>query len=978
MDGIAAMSKSDTQHLLSLPACMASKFAEAEPLRAAGMFAASDPAGSQLGSGGGTAYLLTEAWRRDSNSTAASLPFSKWLEQSRKLLIHGSGESRRLPSYAAVGKPLIPVPPLYGISGQRPDQALLDLQILTYERLFWHAPAKHRVMVTCGDVLLRFNHWLPPYPDADILIVGMAASHEEAQRHGVMFCAPGAPTSPVCIVQKPTSDKLRELEEKYVFFLDTGVWLLSERALLVLMEKCGWDSTKHAFRESLPANYDFFGEFGFSLGSNPTKYDQQIAQLSCVVVPLPDARFYHFGTNASILASATELQHPAAERRSFAHVSMHGRTSSVIQNADMQSPIRPESHHIWIENSHIPSGWVLSEKHVITGVPKNNWQLNLEPGVCLDFVPVEEQDICVRVYGFDDPFRGALEDKNTLWLNQTAPEWFSRRGISLKDAGIQSQTDIFDAPLFPVMKLKSIGPRFLSWMFEAEPPENTEYQRLWLSLPRLSARQLLSQTNIVRLKEQRDEYRRKATSSVKEAGWLDSCSQLDLAASAEIYVENHWHIPEISPAGRNLKDLALVHDSMFRYAVGVRRGEKDAKKFETEAFQRLHELIVGQMELEPVQPRRNLKEDQIVWGRSPVRLDLAGGWTDTPPYCLEHGGHVVNAAVDINSQPPIQVFARFSDKPGIVVRSIDLGVDEHLTTYDDLRQWRQLGSGFGIAKAALALAGFEPRFHAKGSFQSLEDQLKKQIGGGIELSMICAIPKGSGLGTSSILAATILGTLSELCGLQWDSDDLFTRTLALEQMLTAGGGWQDQAGGIAGGLKLMETTSGLVQKPVIRWLPGRFFSEECANKTVLLYYTGLTRVAHDILGEIVRGMFLNSAAHLNILEEIGYNALFAADAIQRNDWDGLCEAVRRSWQLNQRVDVGTNPLQVQAILDKIDDLFRAVKLLGAGGGGYMLILAKDAEAGRQIKRILSENPPNERARFVDLALSERGFQVTRS
>jgi len=59
----------------------------------------------------------------------------------------------------------------------------------------------------------------------------------------------------------------------------------------------------------------------------------------------------------------------------------------------------------------------------------------------------------------------------------------------------------------------------------------------------------------------------------------------------------------------------------------------------------------------------------------------------------------------------------------------------------------------------------------------------------------CSPPcEGSGLGTSSILAATVLAALGDLCGLSWDRNTLFTRTLALEQMLTTGGGWQDQAG----------------------------------------------------------------------------------------------------------------------------------------------------------------------------------------
>jgi len=128
----------------------------------------------------------------------------------------------------------------------------------------------------------------------------------------------------------------------------------------------------------------------------------------------------------------------------------------------------------------------------------------------------------------------------------------------------------------------------------------------------------------------------------------------------------------------------------------------------------------------------------------------------------------------------------------------------------------------------------------------------------------------------------------------------------------------------------------------------------------------------------VRRIFLNAAGELNIIEDIAANALYAADAVQRDDWPGLCEAVRRSWTLNQLLDAGTNPAGVQAILDRAGPHVAAAKLLGAGGGGYMLILAHDDEAGRSIRRALTEAPPNDRARFVDMAVSETGFQVTRS
>src|ERR1051326_545294 len=132
--------------------------------------------------------------------------------------------------------------------------------------------------------------------------------------------------------------------------------------------------------------------------------------------------------------------------------------------------------------------------------------------------------------------------------------------------------------------------------------------------------------------------------------------------------------PQLKPK-RNSADfvepLRAVRDRMFHSADMRRRKQTGWKRFEADAFAQLRELIVRDAQLSPVAPQRNVLDDQIVWGRSPVRLDLAGGWTDTPPYCLEYGGAVVNVAVLLNGQPPIQVFVRPLSEPVFSLRSID-------------------------------------------------------------------------------------------------------------------------------------------------------------------------------------------------------------------------------------------------------------------------------------------------------------------
>ena len=108
------------------------------------------------------------------------------------------------------------------------------------------------------------------------------------------------------------------------------------------------------------------------------------------------------------------------------------------------------------------------------------------------------------------------------------------------------------------------------------------------------------------------------------------------------------------------------------------------------------------------------------------------------------------------------------------------------------------------------------------------------------------------------------------------------------------------------------------------------------------------------------------------------HALDMFEAIQRGDFDLYGKLVAKSWTLNKALDSGTNPPSVEAIIEKISDYCLGYKLPGAGGGGYLYMTAKDQEAAARIRRILTENPPNDKARFVEMSLSESGMQVSRS
>jgi galactokinase/mevalonate kinase-like predicted kinase len=963
------------QHLLSLPCRMAEAFASLEQRELPNWYASADPPGAKLGSGGATANLLVSAWKAE----AASRPLETWLRQRRRLVVHGGGQSRRLPAYAAVGKPLLPVPVFRWSQGQRLDQTLLDLQLPAYRRVLAHAPGNFVAMLASGDVLLRFGRDLPQFPEVDVLGLGMWVTPEKARDFGVFFVPRPEPGTLAFFLQKPAPARIRELAGDYLYLVDTGMWLLSGRAVGVLLRKSGWNEARQAFGRGTPDSYEFYGHFCRALGKTPGESDAEIQTLTCAVVPLPEPEFYHFGTSLQLIESMSSLQNRVLDESKLGRVGARRHPDQYVQNTQIAFPLRQEENHtLWIENSVVPASWHLASRHVLTGVPENAWDLRLESGVCLDFTPTDEGDICLRSYGIADPFAGQIGDATTQWFGRPAPDWFLARHIDREAAGARAHLEIQEAPLFPVLPAAQLEPRFIEWLFASQPRQDDGFAARWLATRRLSAEEIPQQINLRRLHLQRAANRDACLLPLFRNKRWSVFYRLDLESTAEMFARSPHDLPETGPTPADASDpMQPVREQMVRAAVWRHRGRGDWTRPETSAFGHLRALIERDAQLAPALPRRAVQEDQIVWGRSPVRLDLAGGWTDTPPYCLEHGGKVVNLAVDLNGQPPLQVFARVSDRPELVIRSIDLGVEQRIQDYPALETFAQPGSEFALAKAAFALVGFLPRFHATGGYPSLRKQLE-DFGGGIEISLLAAVPKGSGLGTSSILSATLLATLGDLCGLGWDRTVLFSRTLALEQMVTTGGGWQDQAGGIFRGIKLIETAAGLTQKPTLRWLPDQLFESDHANQSILLYYTGITRLAKDILREVVRGVFLNSPAHLETLEEIGANADMAFNALQRADYGTLAESIRTSWDLNQRLDAGTNPPEVNRILEQIADYTSAAKLLGAGGGGYLLIFAKDPEAAGRIRHSLKDHPPNAKARMVRFALSASGLQLTRS
>ena len=943
--------------LLSLPPNLVECFHDIAQVEKTEWFCTSDPVGSKLGSGGGTAWLL-EACRKE---WSPELGMMEWLGREKRILLHAGGQSRRLPGYAPSGKVLTPVPVFRWVRGQRLSQNLLSLQLPLYEHIMKNAPDSLHTLIASGDVYIRSSKPLQTIPEADVVCYGLWVDPNLAKNHGVFVSSRRNPDKLDYMLQKPSVEELGRLMQTHLFLMDVGIWLLSDRAVELLM--------KRSYRNGELGFYDMYSEFGLALGEHPRIEDEELNQLSVAVLPLPGGEFYHYGTSRELISSTLSVQNIVIDQREIMHRKVKPHPAMFVQNAKLEIPLTANNPEVWIENSFIGKNWKLRQKTIITGVPTNDWSLDVPAGVCVDVVPMGESAYVARPYGFEDAFKGALDCASTTYLGKPVMQWMSDRGLSLDM--FERTDDLQAARMFPVTdSIEELG-LMMRWM--VSEPQLSAGKECWMRCQKMSADEISSYANLRRLAKQREDFCKGNWGDLARNYEYSVFYQLNLEDAARNFASHGLPMPAALPDSAPL--ITRISDNMFRSRVQQLTGGS-FRDFEDKAFALMREGLTETALAKKQQPCLSVYADQIVWGRSPVRIDLAGGWTDTPPYCLNEGGNVVNMAIELNGQPPLQVYVKPCKEYKIVLRSIDLGAMEVVTTYEELAHFALVGSPFSIPKAALVLAGFQPGYSLE-SYVSLEEQLKS-FGSGIEVTLLSAIPAGSGLGTSSILAATVLGAVSDFCGLQWDKHEIANRTLVLEQLLTTGGGWQDQYGGILRGVKLLQTNGGMEQLPNVRWLPDFLFTGADYQKCHLLYYTGITRTAKDILAEIVRGMFLNSTEHLALLSQMKAHALDLYDAIQRENFDEMGRLVGKTWEQNKALDAGTNPPAVEAILALVKDYCLGYKLPGAGGGGYLYMVAKSPEAAVRIRSILTQNPPNACARFVDMTLSDKGFQVSRS
>lgn len=344
---------------------------------------------------------------------------------------------------------------------------------------------------------------------------------------------------------------------------------------------------------------------------------------------------------------------------------------------------------------------------------------------------------------------------------------------------------------------------------------------------------------------------------------------------------------------------------------------------------------------------------QTVRVSAPVRIDFSGGWSDTPPICNHEGGAVLNVAVTLEGRKPIEVTIAPRKDKFVKVVSRDLGKRRLIKTAEELADHTDPHDWCALVKSALTVTKF--------AFGSR----------GMNITISADLPKGSGMGTSSILGAAVIAAILG----RTDADEIGELTLQLEAEMRTGGGWQDQFGGLVGGAKLLSSESGEHQRITVTRLDDEWLASLLRERG-LLYFTGQKRMARNILRKVLAFYAENPHNFAKILvSALKADARAATDAIQNHDAAAFAAAINGYWRDKKLLDPGSTNERVEDLIEKIKPFVSAVTLTGAGGGGFMFILAKSAGDVKRIRAALTEAAPTTTAKFYDFELSRDGLTL---
>ena len=874
-----------------------------------------DEGNQRVGSGGATLSVLKKIYELEGR-----------FDGLRILVIHSGGDSKRIPQYSALGKLFSPVPRVLpdGRSSTLFDEIIISMSSVATR-------IQEGMVLLSGDVLLLFNPLKIDFSLSDVGCLTFKMPPEIGKNHGVFLS--GKDGYVMKCLQKRSVEVLKEMgaiDENGFVDIDTGAIIFSAQYMKALYSLID-NEQKYKDVVNSKVRLSLYIELLFPLAQDSTlklflkekpegeMCDELINVRKTIwdivkkknfklkQIKLSPSAMIHFGSIPEIMKLMNKDMdeyrdiewnnniNSSSDRNISCYNSIVTPGSSVGQNTYIEISYVHEKAKIGnntllsfieIEEETIP------DDVVVHGLKQNNGKI-----VC-------------RIFGINDnPKENKLFGKD----------------ISSLPFGLSG--DLWNAKLYPECDtMKEAVSTALNIYKIANNEGNLEDWKKYYKKSLSSGFNDADSYSLI-------EWGRKMTNLVKcgkierliyENKSIDNINGLFTTKQLDIEQEN-WLEEKIKKS-----DFSKTIRLLYYFGKAI-----NDEKLINRSFSEIKNVIIKEClnNLEYNDKCKIVKEKHKV--TLPLRVNFAGGWTDTPPYCLEKGGKVLNAPILLDGNRPVEVLIQKIKDKKIIFESKDLDERAEYTSISLLQDVDDPFEPFSLQKACLLVCGIIPK--TGGDLNEILDRL----GSGFKLSSeIIDTPKGSGLGNTSILAAACTKAVSEFFGMKVNENDLYNNVLAIEQIMTTGGGWQDQVGGVSKGVNLITSNPGIKQIINKKKLNISENTIEQLKKRFCLIYTGERRLSRNILKEVVQRYIGNVGDNIYALNKIKELADEMSFALESGNIDLFASLLNCHLEYSKMIDAGSTNGLIEKIFDLVDDLIDGKMVCGAGGGGFLQVILK--------------------------------------
>lgn len=686
-----------------------------------------------------------------------------------------------------------------------------------------------------------------------------------------------------------------------------------------------------------------------------------------------DLLFLHFGTSSEVLDHLNGTGSALVGRRHLCSIPATTVSDIAASAIIISSKIAPGvsiGEESLVYDSSILTSVQIGSQSIIVGVnvPEiqhtlsgNSFKFMLPDRHCLWEVPLLGRTERIIVYcGLHDNPKNSLS-KDGTFCGRPWKKVLADLGIQDTDLwGIKESNDmcLWNAKIFPVLTYPKML-QLATWLMGLSNQHDEYLLNLWKRSDRISLEELHRSIDFSNMWTGSTNHQADLAAGIvaaclnfgllgrnlsqlcqeilqKEATGVEICKEF-LSRCPNLQAQN----PQILPKSRAHQvhlDLLQVCDEKEMAA------EMEHKVWAAVADETASAVRYGFEEHEastsngvPEQPFHHKK----VKVELPVRVDFVGGWSDTPPWSLERSGCVLNMAIRLGGSLPVGTVIETTERPGVLIND-DAGNELYIDNITSIAPPFDSSDNFRLVKSAL----FVTDVRNKKNLQST----------GLQIKTWANVPRGSGLGTSSILSAAVVKALLQITDGDDSNENVTRLVLVLEQVMGTGGGWQDQVGGLYPGIKFTSSFPGIPLRLQVNPLLASPQLITELQKRLLVVFTGQVRLAHQVLQKVVIRYLQRDNLLISSIRRLVELAKVGREALMNCDLDEVGDVMREAWRLHQELDPYCSNEFVDELFAFADPYCQGCKLVGAGGGGFALMLAKSAQSANKLKHLITQNP----------------------